>query len=94
MHFKIQIISIIAAAFGLTLAVSAQELPQIELNGVKETHVMIPMRDGKRLSAYIYLPAGEGKWPAVFEQRYASVAGNSSRKIQPTSRSMGSLLRW
>jgi hypothetical protein len=71
---------IIAPFVFLTLAVSAQELPQIDLNGIQETHVMIPMRDGKRLSAYIYLPSGKGKWPAVFEQRYANITGNSTRK--------------
>ena len=41
---------------------------------------MIPMRDGKHLSAYVYFPAGEGKWPAIFEQRYAEITGAGSRK--------------
>jgi predicted acyl esterase len=73
-------ISIIVLSLLLAGAVSAQELPHVDLNGVQETHVMIPMRDGKRLSAYIYLPAKKGKWPAVFEQRYANITGNSTRK--------------
>lgn len=60
---------------------TAQQLPSLDLpSGVREQHVMIPMRDGKRLSAYLYLPAAQGeKWPALFEQRYASIAGRSTR---------------
>ena len=58
----------------------AQDLPPLDLSGVREQHVMIPMRDGVRLSAYLYLPEGEGKWPAVFEQRYADISGASTRK--------------
>jgi len=41
---------------------------------------MIPMRDGKRLSAYVYFPSGEGKWPAIFQQRYAEISSVGSRK--------------
>lgn len=41
---------------------------------------MIPMRDGKSLSAYLYFPSGEGKWPAAFEQRYAEITGAGTRK--------------
>jgi uncharacterized protein len=58
----------------------AQELPQIELPGVREEHVFIPMRDGTRLSATLYLPEAGGKWPVVFEQRYASLTGAGTRK--------------
>ena len=46
----------------------------------REQHVMIPMRDGQSLSAYLYFPEGSGPWPAVFEQRYASVRDASSRR--------------
>src|SRR5258708_28373586 len=55
-------------------------LPPLDLAGVREEHAMVPMRDGQRLSVYLYFPPGEGKWPAVFEQRYAEVTGASSRK--------------
>ena len=37
-----------------------------------EKHVMIPMRDGVKLSAYLYFPPGDGPWPVILEQRYAS----------------------
>lgn len=51
-----------------------------ELNGISERHEMIPMRDGKRLSAWLYFPAGTGPWPVVFEQRYADLRGAGTRK--------------
>ena len=44
----------------------------IDLGGVIEKHEMIPMRDGVRLSAYIYTPPGDGPWPVLLEQRYAN----------------------
>lgn len=53
---------------------------QLKFESVTETHVMMPMRDGKRLSAYLYLPSEEGRWPAIFEQRYASLRGTSTRQ--------------
>ena len=31
----------------------------VDLGGVREEHVMIPMRDGVKLSAYLYFPAGK-----------------------------------
>jgi len=58
----------------------AAELPKLDFGSVREEHIMIPMRDGKRLSAYVYFPKGEGKWPAIFEQRYADISGAGSRK--------------
>ncbi|MBD3675429.1 MAG: CocE/NonD family hydrolase [Planctomycetaceae bacterium] len=38
------------------------------------------MRDGKHLSAYLYFPPGEGPWSAIFEQRYGSLRGKSTRE--------------
>lgn len=49
-------------------------------DGVTEEHVMIPMRDGVRLSAYLYKPSGSGPWPVLYQQRYADITGASTRK--------------
>lgn len=48
--------------------------------GVRSEHVMIPMRDGQRLSAYLYFPDGKGPWAPVFEQRYADISNAGTRK--------------
>lgn len=50
------------------------------LGKVREEAVRIPMRDGKHLSAYLYFPNGKGPWPVIFEQRYASLRGKSTRQ--------------
>ncbi len=52
----------------------------VNLGTVREEHLMIPMRDGKRLSAYVYFPPGPGPWPVVFQQRYASLRGKGTRE--------------
>jgi predicted acyl esterase len=52
----------------------------LDLAPVTERHEMIPMRDGQKLSAYLYFPPGSGPWPAVFEQRYADLRGASTRR--------------
>ncbi|MFN5298591.1 MAG: CocE/NonD family hydrolase [Planctomycetaceae bacterium] len=59
---------------------NAAGLPPLELPGVREEHVMIPMRDGIRLSAYLYFPEGQGPWPVLFEQRYADLKGAGTRQ--------------
>ena len=41
---------------------------------------MIPMRDGVKLSAYLYFPPGEGPWPVLYEQRYANLRDPNTRK--------------
>ncbi|MBI3824139.1 MAG: CocE/NonD family hydrolase [Planctomycetes bacterium] len=64
-------------AFSFSPPASAQDL---DLKPVTEKHVMIPMRDGKRLSAYLYFPPGKGPWPVVFEQRYADLRAATTRK--------------
>ena len=46
--------------FGLTKIAAAQN--EIDLGPVTERHEMIPMRDGQRLSAYLYFPPGSGPW--------------------------------
>jgi predicted acyl esterase len=52
----------------------------VDLGPVTEKHELIPMRDGKRLSAYLYVPPGSGPWPAAFEQRYADLRGAGTRQ--------------
>lgn len=61
-------------------ALHAADLPKLDFGAVREEHLMIPMRDGARLSAYAYFPPGQGKWPAIFEQRYADITSSGSRK--------------
>ena len=52
----------------------------VDLGKITEKHAMIPMRDGKHLSAWLYFPTGAGPWPVIFEQRYADIHGVGSRK--------------
>lgn len=59
----------------------ASDLPPLDLGGgVREEHLFIAMRDGVRLSAYVYFPETPGPWPVVFEQRYAVITNAGSRK--------------
>ena len=61
----------------------AAPAPKLNFGSVREEHIMIPMRDGKRLSAYVFFPKGDRtdqKWPAIFEQRYADISSVGSRK--------------
>lgn len=53
---------------------------ELDLGTITERHEMIPMRDGQHLSAYLYFPPGAGPWPAIFEQRYADLRGDSTRR--------------
>lgn len=52
----------------------------LDFGAVTERHQMIPMRDSKHLSAYLYFPPGDGPWPVVFEQRYADLRGTGTRQ--------------
>ncbi len=54
--------------------------PVVNLGKVTEKHVLVPMRDGKKLSVYLYFPEGKGPWPVLYEQRYASLRGTETRK--------------
>ncbi|HRX55812.1 MAG TPA: CocE/NonD family hydrolase [Verrucomicrobiales bacterium] len=68
-------------AFPLCGTALAEDKPGASLPGVIESHEMIPMRDGVKLSVYLFLPKDDkGPWPVVFEQRYASLTGEGTRK--------------
>ena len=62
------------------LAIAAGAQSDVEIGGVTEKHVMVPMRDGTKLSVYLYVPKGAGPWPVLFEQRYASTRSEGSRQ--------------
>ncbi|AGA26757.1 CocE/NonD family hydrolase [Singulisphaera acidiphila] len=70
-----------ACRFAIILALTiggveaAEPPPETDLGTVTETHVMVPMRDGVRLSTYIYTSKGDGPWPVLYEQRYADLRG-------------------
>ncbi|MCB1020185.1 MAG: CocE/NonD family hydrolase, partial [Acidobacteria bacterium] len=65
-------------ALPLAAAAQAADKP-LDLGGVVEKHVMVPMRDGVRLSTWLYLPPGEGPWPVIYEQRYAPIRADRTR---------------
>ena len=54
--------------------------PPVDLGTVTEKHEMVPMRDGTRLSVYLFIPEGKGPWPALYEQRYADITAPATRK--------------
>ena len=73
------ILQAICLLHALNLSAGAAD-PPVDLGAIREHQVMIPMRDGQRLSAWLYYPPGQGPWPVVFEQRYADLRGVGSRK--------------
>lgn len=62
------------------LPATAADPPRADLGPVTEKHEMVPMRDGVRLSVYLYFPPGKGPWPVLYEQRYADITGAGTRK--------------
>ena len=77
---EVLLFGIVAVLLGTSSVPAADDL-DLDLGDITETHVMVPMRDGKRLSGYLYLPTGKGPWPGVFEQRYASLKGRGTRQM-------------
>lgn len=71
---------LLASLAAFTAEAAPPELAPMELPGITEEHLWIPMRDGTRLSTYLYRPESAAKLPAVFEQRYANLTGNGTRK--------------
>ena len=73
--------ALLAVGMTLLLATVARTAEEpVDLGTVTEKHVMVPMRDGKKLSDYLYFPQGKGPWPVLYEQRYADLRGAGSRK--------------
>lgn len=58
----------------LSLGTLALAADPVDLGGVRMEQVMIPMRDGVKLSAFLFFPEGDGPWPVLLEQRYANGA--------------------
>lgn len=65
-----QKIKFLCLAFFISVAAFAQEnvLEQLKKVAVIDQKVMMPMRDGVRLSTDIYRPKGDGKYPIVFSR--------------------------
>jgi predicted acyl esterase len=72
-------ILLVSALSGFSGVARAADAP-VDLGPVTEKHEMIPMRDGKKLSTYLYFPEGKGPWPVLYEQRYADTRGAATRK--------------
>ena len=84
LRFAILLLGLLASGFYPRIAVGQDALPPIDLGKVIERHQMIPMRDGKHLSAWMYFPEGQGPWPVLFEQRYVDIQGEGTRKAAAT----------
>jgi len=61
-------------------AVALAQSQELDLGGVKEKHVWVPMRDGTELSTWLYIPPGDGPWPVIYEQRYAPIRAERTRR--------------
>jgi predicted acyl esterase len=72
--------TILATVLASTASASPAAEPAVDLGQVTETHAMVPMRDGTRLSTYLYTPQGDGPWPVLYEQRYTDIRGAGARQ--------------
>lgn len=54
--------------------------PAVDLGNITEKHEMVPMRDGTKLSTYLYFPKGKGPWPVLYQQRYVDLRAPATRK--------------
>ena len=75
MRSKISIALAVLTGLAVLPALSA-----VDLGEVTEKHVMVPMRDGVKLSMYLYTPAGKGPWPVLYEQLYMNTQTDSLRQ--------------
>jgi hypothetical protein len=53
LRFATLLLGLLASGFGPAIAVGQDALPRLDLGKVVERHQMIPMRDGKHLSAWM-----------------------------------------
>lgn len=75
------LIPVVAAVLTASAASLAQDAPTPTYpGGVTEQHLMVPMRDGQRLSVYLFLPPGKGPFPGLLEQRYSDLSGAGTRR--------------
>ncbi len=67
----------------LIAVISSAYSAEPNLGKVEEKQIMIPMRDGKKLSAWVYFPENKESTPlpVIFEQRYASLRGKGTREF-------------
>jgi len=85
-RIRVAIALLIACLGNLSFtAADSHAADEPDLGGVIEKHVMVPMRDGVRLSVYLYFPkesanAPRQKWPVLLEQRYASARAVRTRQ--------------
>ncbi len=79
-YSDIRLLFVLMLLLGLPTDAAVAQQETLLDGGITERHVMIPMRDGVRLSAWLYEPLGAGPWPVVFEQRYAGLRGESTRQ--------------
>ena len=70
----------VSLVFPLLCAQARAADPPVDFGTVAERHEMVPMRDGTKLSVYLYFPAGKGPWPVLLEQRYADLSAANTRK--------------
>ena len=61
MRKSLRIILVLSVLLSLQTIIAAQKSPNVEVR----TEVKIPMRDGVELSANIFLPKAEGKYPVI-----------------------------
>ena len=61
---------------------------------VREEHLMIPMRDGVHLSAYLYLPPGPGPFPCMVTNHGSGIAKGGAHLSWFNASSVLAFLAW
>jgi predicted acyl esterase len=81
-------LSLVLVAILATASFTLAQRP-VDLGSITERHEMVPVRDGTRLSVYLYMPPGRGPWPVLYEQRYADITAPGTRKAYAKLASTG-----